>query len=592
MKKLKSLLYLLVLCAVPVRAVITSVFTFPGGVNGSIQVNNNGIFGGDSTFTYDLTTHTLSIATMTVTQSLTVSTLTVNSQSTLNGRTFFANGTAALPSISFVGNSGMGFSRPAGNTLVLSFVNVGYSTFTQTDIVGAQLLTFPGAVLSTVTVTSSATIRGLFSFSGATVSYSPASVVTGTVTYSPALVTNGLEIDNSTVTHTGSHVFSGGITDPSAVHLAGTETISGAKTFTTTVASTGSASAKFSGTTSAGVAISRFEAISDGASMQMNAYGSSTPGTYGGHSIAGQSTLESTQNMLFTVATNKVYSFTVSDGSAQKERFMVDTTGVVLSTDTPINGTGVNKSTTVYSGGHNFTSWETHSGTSTVSGTTTTYSPLGVINGTKLDNSTVTYTGSHTFNGTVAGTGLVAAGSSTTFTGANIFRNGISVTTGPTTTNAFFVGSSSAVTNITTFLKGTSTTDNAPAGYYGEYTSSAVTVATLYPTTGQYGDLASISLTAGDWDVGWNLKQGANGATITDCQYGVGTAAGNSATGMTLGDNSQSTGGATTAYDFSASVAGIRQSVAGTTTIYLKYFCDYSVATPKATGRISARRVR
>lgn len=162
-------------------------------------------------------------------------------------------------------------------------------------------------------------------------------------------------------------------------------------------------------------------------------------------------------------------------------------------------------------------------------------------------------------------------------------------------TNTFSGGNSfSSWTTLsgTSTIKGVSDGNNAAAGFIGEYISSATTNPTNFPTSGQYGDLDLIPLTAGDWDVGWNIKQSANGASITDCQYGVGTSAGNSAAGMTLGDNSQSVGGATAVFDFSTSVAGIRQSLSGSATIYLKYFCDYTVATPKATGRISARRAR
>lgn len=86
--------------------------------------------------------------------SITVSTLTVLSSTSLNGlvnmngRMFFANGFSTAPTISFQGNSGMGFSRPAGNTLVLSFISQGYSTFTQTTVDFKQNVFVPTATVT------------------------------------------------------------------------------------------------------------------------------------------------------------------------------------------------------------------------------------------------------------------------------------------------------------------------------------------------------------------------------------------------------------------------------------------------------------
>jgi hypothetical protein len=57
-----------------------------------------------------------------------------------------------------------------------------------------------------------------------------------------------------------------------------------------------------------------------------------------------------------------------------------------------------------------------------------------------------------------------------------------------------------AITSTGAAIAGTNTNDSAAAGYVGEYVSSAVT-ATNYGATGVWGDLTSISLTAGDWDV-------------------------------------------------------------------------------------------
>lgn len=139
---------------------------------------------------------------------------------------------------------------------------------------------------------------------------------------------------------------------------------------------------------------------------------------------------------------------------------------------------------------------------------------------------------------------------------------------------------------------GTTTNNSAAVGFVGEYISSAVSTPTLYPTSGQFGDLASVSLTAGDWILSGNIRQAANGATITDNFIGISVTAGNSSTGLTNGTNSFDTLPATATVDSCASIPSYRQSLSGTTTVYLKYSATYSVATPKATGIITALRTR
>lgn len=142
-----------------------------------------------------------------------------------------------------------------------------------------------------------------------------------------------------------------------------------------------------------------------------------------------------------------------------------------------------------------------------------------------------------------------------------------------------------------TLIRGTTTNDNAATGFVGEYVESVVAV-TNFPTAGQYGDLTSISLTAGDWDVSAFISATANGSTFTDWYIGISTTSGNSATGLVVGSNFSNSFGATAAYDSPQTIPGYRMSLSGTTTVYLKYRGGYSVATPKAAGRLSARRMR
>lgn len=138
---------------------------------------------------------------------------------------------------------------------------------------------------------------------------------------------------------------------------------------------------------------------------------------------------------------------------------------------------------------------------------------------------------------------------------------------------------------------GTTTNDNAAAGRLGEYVESVVG-ATNFPTSTQYGDLTSISLTAGDWDVSLNIEANANGATVVSWNAGISVTSGNSGTGLVQGSNLFTLPPPSTTYDTAVSVANWRRSLAATTTVYAKFYGNYSVATPQAYGRLSARRVR
>jgi hypothetical protein len=150
-----------------------------------------------------------------------------------------------------------------------------------------------------------------------------------------------------------------------------------------------------------------------------------------------------------------------------------------------------------------------------------------------------------------------------------------------------------ATTATISGLVGTTTNDSAFVGNIGQYVSSATIVDGFFPTSTQWGDLAQISLTAGDWDVSATLNTTTNGATVTEFILGISTTTGNSSAGLTKGDNQADVLDSSITSDFrSLVVPAYRLSLATSATAFLKYNAAYSVATPKATGRISARRVR
>lgn len=141
------------------------------------------------------------------------------------------------------------------------------------------------------------------------------------------------------------------------------------------------------------------------------------------------------------------------------------------------------------------------------------------------------------------------------------------------------------------FIKGTTTNDDATIDQYGYYTSSACT---SYPvaTSTQLGDCGSIVLPPGDWDVSANTYWSANGATVVYVEAGIGTSAGNNSAGTVSGDSYGGSPPPTATYQVSIAIPPVRKSISAQTTYYLKGVSQYTVAVPRISGIIRARRVR
>lgn len=140
-------------------------------------------------------------------------------------------------------------------------------------------------------------------------------------------------------------------------------------------------------------------------------------------------------------------------------------------------------------------------------------------------------------------------------------------------------------------IAGTTTNDSAAAGYIGEFVSSLVAVGSpVSLTNNTTANVASISLTAGDWDVEGNINFSGSTATITG---GIGAISTASVT--TPSDGSEVYDAtATTLLTETSSITMPRKriSIAATTTVYLVARKSFSAGTVVAFGSINARRVR
>lgn len=151
-------------------------------------------------------------------------------------------------------------------------------------------------------------------------------------------------------------------------------------------------------------------------------------------------------------------------------------------------------------------------------------------------------------------------------------------------------GSGTGATNI----KGTGTNDSASAGNVGEIIATVVgSGSAVSLTTGTQPNIASISLTAGDWDVNAIGVFQPQAATVrTRAIVGISSSSG------TLPATQEDR--ATVAYasaDAAANgytvVSPVRRfNLSSTTTVYMVVLADFSGGTQTAYGTIRARRIR
>ncbi len=170
------------------------------------------------------------------------------------------------------------------------------------------------------------------------------------------------------------------------------------------------------------------------------------------------------------------------------------------------------------------------------------------------------------------------------------------VNSGITGTLATFDGNGNVTFGATNAIVGTATNNNAVAGNIGEEINSIVSTYTNYSTTATYQNIASITLTPGDWDLSAFFTYSSNSATIVaaaNAIFVISTTTA-SAAGATEGLNTsyvaQSALLGTSL--FSNSIPPYRVSIAAPTIYYLNTQATFTLGNPQFVGGIRARRIR
>ena len=135
-------------------------------------------------------------------------------------------------------------------------------------------------------------------------------------------------------------------------------------------------------------------------------------------------------------------------------------------------------------------------------------------------------------------------------------------------------------------------TGTAPiTGFIGEQLISSVTSVST-ASSGNYGDVTSLSLTAGVWDVYAYALISLNGATgVSGQTAGISSTSGNSGTGLTQGLNRIDFLPPTSSGSSSVCIPAYRVIISSTTTYYFKMQITYSTAAPLWFGSLKAIRV-
>lgn len=142
---------------------------------------------------------------------------------------------------------------------------------------------------------------------------------------------------------------------------------------------------------------------------------------------------------------------------------------------------------------------------------------------------------------------------------------------------------------------GTTTNDSAASGFIGEYISANLAAGSAVSlSAGTAANVTSVSLTAGDWDVGGNVLWAfSSPANLTYAIVAIGT----TSASLPTAPNGGAYAGITSATQTFNNVNGLccgpmRLSLSTTTTVYLITDVQFTAGTVTAYGFIGARRAR
>lgn len=140
---------------------------------------------------------------------------------------------------------------------------------------------------------------------------------------------------------------------------------------------------------------------------------------------------------------------------------------------------------------------------------------------------------------------------------------------------------------------GTTTNDDAAAGAIGEYISANILSGASVPLASNIAaNIASIALTAGDWDISGSVGFVPGPTTSRNYVAGAFSISSGALTGLPAGGGFVQIEGAVTADSGTYAVPPGRLSLAAPTTLYLVAQAGFSVSTMRAYGFIAARRAR
>lgn len=145
---------------------------------------------------------------------------------------------------------------------------------------------------------------------------------------------------------------------------------------------------------------------------------------------------------------------------------------------------------------------------------------------------------------------------------------------------------------VPTLHTGTTTNDNAPAGAVGEVLSTTVAFGSAVAlTTNTNSNVATVSLTAGDWDC-TGVVNFVFGATTSYTKLMIWISTTSAASNLTDAGVTFATPAVVPAADMSWATPTVRVSIAATTTTYMVARPTFTVSTLAAYGTIRCRRIR